>query len=185
MLERFPLCLGSGTCRIQVRVLMDVFFLTERICGRMSVSKHLECSPSFPFPFPYIPPSLSFLLSSYHNIVSISIAFPLLSSSHPPSSNQNPKIINYKLQVTFRISSLSPPPNPLGPLSRLRGKKFNRRKEWGGVFASGRRKARGVNWDGFGSGLGDGPSRRRATREDLLNESGSIMECLGWIWWET
>jgi len=37
-----------------------------------------------------------------------------------------------------------------------------------------------VNWDGFGWGSGDGGSRRRATREDLLNELGSIME-MSWM----
>lgn len=154
MLERFPLCLGSGTCRIQVRVLMDVFFLTERICGRMSVSKHLECSPSFPFPFPYIPPSLSFLLSSYHNIVSISIAFPLLSSSHPPSSNQNPKIINYKLQVTFRISSLSPPPQPSRSIVKVEGEKIQQKKRMGWCFCEWAQKGEGreLGWVWFGIG---------------------------------
>jgi len=189
MLNAFLCAWGSGTCRIQVRVLMDVF-LAERICGRMSVSKHLECSPSFPFPFPFpyipppLPPSLPFLPSlilSQHRL-SISIAFSLLSSSHPPSSNQNYKIINYKSQVTFRYL----PPNPLSPLSRLRGKKFQQKKRRGWCFCEWAKKGEGVNWDGFGWGSGDGGSRRRrATREDLLNELGSIMECLGWIWWET
>lgn len=131
-------------------------------------------------------PSLSFLLSSYHNIVSISIAFPLLSSSHPPSSNQNPKIINCNSQVTFRISSLSPPPPTVSfHLSRLRGKKIQQKKRMGWCFCEWAKKGEGVNWDGFGWGSGGGGSRRRATREDLLNELGSIMDCLGWIWWET
>ena len=124
----------------------------------------------------------------YQNIVSISITFSLLSSSHPPSSNQNPKIINYKSQVTFRISSLSPPPqpNPLIPFVKVEiFFLFQQKKRMGWCFCEWAKKGEGVNWDGFGWGSGDGGSRRRATREDLLNELGSLMECLGWIWWET
>ncbi len=89
----------------------------------------------------------------YQNIVSISIAFPLLSSSHPPSSNQNPKIINYKSQVTFRISSLSPP-QPSQSIVKVEGGKNSTEEKNGVVFlrVGEERRGRELGWVWFGIG---------------------------------
>jgi hypothetical protein len=122
----------------------NVCIKTSRVFPIISISISISISLHPPLPF------LPSLILSQHRL-SISIAFSLLSSSHPPSSNQNPKIINHKSHFA---SHPYLPPNPLIPFVKVEGGKNSTEEKKGVVFlrVGEERRGRELGWVWLGIG---------------------------------